>query len=190
VPYTKAHKERTRGRILDSARSLFSEHGFDAVTVDQVMSDCGLTRGAFYAHFKSKGELYTEALRFSALSSELAKKKPVEVSPRDWVSQLLDAYLSVEHVSGKKPCPLAFMVTDVASKDPTTRAAYTDAYRNMNKVILAYVGTEYATREDVLALSAMMIGAVAVSRTMDDERLVKRILAASREQAREILDGV
>jgi AcrR family transcriptional regulator len=54
MPYTKEHKENTHKKILESAFRLFTVKGFNSVTVDQVMNGCGLTRGAFYAHFTSK----------------------------------------------------------------------------------------------------------------------------------------
>ena len=59
--YDPQHKRRTRQRILESAARLFTARGFDAVSIEDVMRDCGLTRGGFYAHFASKAALYREA---------------------------------------------------------------------------------------------------------------------------------
>ena len=50
-------REQTRQRILDSAARLFALRGFDAVGLDDLMADAGLTRGAFYHHFRTKDEL-------------------------------------------------------------------------------------------------------------------------------------
>jgi TetR/AcrR family transcriptional repressor of nem operon len=60
--YSKQRKQATRQRILDSARHLFAAQGFAATSIDQIMRACALTRGGFYAHFRSKSELYREAL--------------------------------------------------------------------------------------------------------------------------------
>src|SRR5579863_8770310 len=62
MPYPNGHRERIRSRIVDSARRLFNRSGFDNVSVDAIMADAGLTRGAFYAYFESKSDLYTEVL--------------------------------------------------------------------------------------------------------------------------------
>jgi len=59
--YSRDQKDRTRRRILDSAARLFAAQGFTAVSIDDVMRDCGLTRGGFYAHFRSKAVLFREA---------------------------------------------------------------------------------------------------------------------------------
>ena len=59
--YRPGHKSATRQKILSSARRLFETRGLSQVSIDEVMRDCGLTRGGFYAHFRSKAELYREA---------------------------------------------------------------------------------------------------------------------------------
>lgn len=191
MPYSREHKEKTRNDILNSARKLFSTKGFNAVTVNEVMDDCSLTRGGFYAHFDSKADLYREALKFSATNSELAKAKPEETSSKEWLSKLLDTYLSIEHVNGEKPCPLAFLATDIASRDHATKETYTDTYKNMNKIILDYAGTDsLCNKDNVISLTSMIIGAVAIARTIDDQSLVKNILTSCRQQARLILGEI
>mgnify|MGYP000560179163 CR=1 FL=1 len=191
MPYSPAHKEKTRDRILQSARALFSMKGFEAVTVNDIMKDCSLTRGAFYAHFKSKAELYQQALTYSAKHTELARLKPDDVSSKQWLSRLLDAYLSVAHVTGDRPCPLAFMATDIALRNEATKETYTNIYKNMNRLIMGYASEDnLCTKESIFALTSMIIGAVAIARTIDDKCLIDNILTACREQAKQILGGV
>jgi TetR/AcrR family transcriptional regulator, transcriptional repressor for nem operon len=62
MPYPSGHRERVRGRIVDSARRLFNRNGFEGVSVDSIMADAGLTRGGFYSYFDSKSDLYAELL--------------------------------------------------------------------------------------------------------------------------------
>src|SRR5258708_13378794 len=63
MPHTPQRKQETRERILGGARRLFNRKGFAEVTIDEVMTEAGLTRGGFYRHFTTKDELYSEALR-------------------------------------------------------------------------------------------------------------------------------
>ena len=49
MPYPVEHRHLTKERILRSARRLFNRHGFDAVSIDDVMADAGLTRGSFWS---------------------------------------------------------------------------------------------------------------------------------------------
>ena len=61
----------------------------------------------------------------------------------------------------------------------------------MNKIIMNYAGADAPCNEkEILSLTSMIIGAVAVSRMIDDESVVKNILASSRQQARLILGGI
>jgi TetR/AcrR family transcriptional repressor of nem operon len=54
VPYSSEHKQKTRARIVESARILFNRRGFENVSIDMVMAEADLTRGGFYNHFRSK----------------------------------------------------------------------------------------------------------------------------------------
>ena len=54
MPYSAEHKARSREKILEAAVRLFAFRGFDQVSLDDLMQEAGLTRGAFYAYFVSK----------------------------------------------------------------------------------------------------------------------------------------
>jgi TetR/AcrR family transcriptional repressor of nem operon len=47
----------TRKRILDTAQHLILSHGYGGMSVDQLIGQLGMTKGAFFHHFKSKNEL-------------------------------------------------------------------------------------------------------------------------------------
>ncbi len=113
------------------------------------------------------------------------------MSSKEWLGRLLDGYLSTEHVNGEKPCPLAFLAMDIASQDETAKKAYALTYKNMNKIIINYAGADAPCNEkDILSLTSMIIGAVAVSRMINDKSVVKNILASCRQQVRLILGGI
>src|SRR5213083_516817 len=57
VRYSKEHKQATRDRILATAGHRLKQDGIDGSGVATLMSDAGLTNGAFYAHFDSKEDL-------------------------------------------------------------------------------------------------------------------------------------
>lgn len=190
MPYSKDHKQQSRQRILQSAAKLFTANGFDNVSIDEVMADADLTRGAFYAHFSSKSELYAHALLYAAENSILAMPKPFEQSEQSIIETILRAYLSLAHIHNDTPCPLAFLVTDVVSQDPQVRKAYTKAYKGMNLQLLKYTKT-YSTcnRETLLAVTAMMIGGVAVGRALDDKTMTKKLLSSCQQVARNLLNA-
>ena len=57
MPYPKGHRDRARVQIIESARRLFNRNGFERVSIDAIMAEAGLTRGAFYSYFRSKSDL-------------------------------------------------------------------------------------------------------------------------------------
>ena len=57
-----AHSVGTRERILDAARKLFAEHGYQGTSIRMVARDCGLTDPAVYYHFRTKAEIYDQLL--------------------------------------------------------------------------------------------------------------------------------
>ena len=62
MPYPAGHRSSVRAKIVESARRLFNRHGFESVSVKQIMAGAGMTHGAFYSYFESKSDLYTEVL--------------------------------------------------------------------------------------------------------------------------------
>ena len=57
MPYAAGHRAAVKKTIIDSARKLFNRHGFENVSIQQVMAGAGLTHGGFYSYFKSKSDL-------------------------------------------------------------------------------------------------------------------------------------
>jgi AcrR family transcriptional regulator len=51
-------QQQTRKSLLEAAAQLFCRHGLEGASVDEVAQAAGYTKGAFYANFKSKEELF------------------------------------------------------------------------------------------------------------------------------------
>lgn len=191
MPYSAEHKQQSRQKILHSAIKCFTRKGFENTSIDEVMADAELTRGAFYAHFSSKSELYQQAILSGAMSSQLAQEKPENIDDQEWIKHLVEGYLSVEHVHRKAgACPLAFLVTDVAVSDPEVRRTYTRVFQRMNKLITQTI-RQYSdcAEEDVLAATALMIGGVAIGRSLDNKATLNKLLSSCRASALTLLNG-
>lgn len=55
--------QQTKKRILETALELFSQKGFDQVTVDEIVSKSKTSKGAFYVHFNSKYDVFLEKFK-------------------------------------------------------------------------------------------------------------------------------
>jgi len=190
MPYTKQHKVETRKKILESAINLFTSKGYDQVSIDELMQHANLTRGAFYAHFKNKQALYAQAIIAGVRKSRIREKKPTSMTNQEWAKNLLGSYLSMEHVNQESdPCPLAFLVTDVANKEPQVKQAYTRIYKQLNLVLQKLYGEPSENKEqDILAITAMMIGGVAIGRALNDSETSEKLLDSCRKTAHELLE--
>lgn len=207
MPYSKEHKAETRQKILDSAIKLFSTKGFDQVSIDDLMSNAGLTRGAFYAHFKNKKAVYSKAIIAGAKKSKIMDEKPIGLSNEEWARNLLCGYISEEHINQKiSPCPLAFLVTDIANSEDEVRVTYTRMYKLLNKAIRSQLKENHEQQsdvsnkqleenhllkdreQDILATTAMMIGAVAIGRALTDKNTTEKLLISCRSRALGLLN--
>lgn len=62
------NKHENREMILSAARQVFSDLGFDATTVRDIVRRTGLASGTFYNYFRSKEEVFEAVLDATALS--------------------------------------------------------------------------------------------------------------------------
>lgn len=51
---------KTRNKIFNTSIMLFTKHGFDKVTVDDITQFAGISKGSFYTHFPSKESVLVE----------------------------------------------------------------------------------------------------------------------------------
>ena len=90
--YGKDQKQATRRRIVEAAGRRFKQDGIDGAGVAAVMSDAGLTNGAFYAHFTSKEDLVANVLadqlrnQRQSLDSEPSDRAGLEAFIRSYLS--------------------------------------------------------------------------------------------------------
>ena len=53
----------TREKILDTAQAMVLDRGFSGVSIDRLIDTLGMTKGAFFHHFRNKNELATDLIK-------------------------------------------------------------------------------------------------------------------------------
>jgi TetR/AcrR family transcriptional repressor of nem operon len=188
--YEKDHKQATRHRIVEAAGRRFKEDGIDSAGVATVMSDAGLTNGAFYGHFESKEDLVA-----NVLADQLrAQRESFEtgVSDRAGLEAFIRSYLSSEHRDqSAEGCPSAALLDEIVRRPTATRRVFTDELMGVTDDIAAILDptdTE-AARADALALFGLMLGTLQLARALTDRDLSDQVLVRGVESALKLLDG-
>jgi TetR/AcrR family transcriptional repressor of nem operon len=190
VRYSPGHRKETRARILGAAADLFRRDGIAATSVDAVMAAAGLTAGGFYAHFRSKDALVTEAVNTAA---ERARERWYgridHLSGRAWARALIHLYLSEPHRDDRaQGCILPSLSVDVARSTRPTRRHFEARLRGLIEQFSARIdGALPAERSEVVGAVALAVGGVVLSRAVLDRELSTEILAASRCSAERLL---
>src|SRR5688500_6285534 len=187
--YAKGHKQATRQRILEAAGRRFKQDGIDGAGVAAVMSDAGLTNGAFYAHFASKEDLVANVLadQLRAQRQNFASQPPA----REGLEAFIRAYLSPEHRDQRADgCPSAALLDEIARRPAATRQVFTDELLGTADDVAARLDRTdaEAARTDALTILGFMIGALQLARALADRDLSDQLLARSREAALKLLD--
>jgi TetR/AcrR family transcriptional repressor of nem operon len=188
--YDKGHKQATRQRIIEAAARRFKQDGIDGAGVAAVMSDAGLTNGAFYAHFTSKEDLVA-----NVLTDQLrVQRQNLDAQPRDraGLEAFIRAYLSPQHRDQSADgCPSAALLDEIARRPAATRQAFTDellATADDMAARLDPTDANAAARTDALTLLGLMIGTLQLARALTDRDLSDQLLTRAVDTALKSLD--
>jgi TetR/AcrR family transcriptional regulator, transcriptional repressor for nem operon len=186
--YAKDHKQATRKRILEAAGRRFKKDGVDGAGVAAVMTDAGLTNGAFYAHFKSKEDLVA-----NVLADQLrAQCQSLDALPsgKAGLEMLVRLYLSPEHRKQYADgCPSAALLDEVVRRPRATKKVFTgEVVGIVDQIASRLDPTDVeGARPDALALYGLMIGTLQLARAVTDRALSDEVLSAGVDAALKLL---
>jgi TetR/AcrR family transcriptional regulator, transcriptional repressor for nem operon len=182
--YEKGHKDETRRHILDVASAQFRESGIAAVGLAGIMSEAGLTNGAFYTHFASKEDLVREVLVDALTRREERHKANLENGVA--VETVIRDYLSTRHRDrAGTGCPTAALVAEIARHPKATRDAFTGKVSDIIALMAEQIrqGTAEERRRKAITIYSTMVGALQLARAVNDKQLSDEILENAVEAA-------
>ena len=188
--YGKDQKQATRQRIVEAAGRRFKQDGIDSAGVAAVMSDAGLTNGAFYGHFTSKEDLVT-----NVLADQLrVQRQSLDAQPSDraGLEAFIRSYLSPQHRDQcADGCPSAALLDEIARRPAATRQVFTDELMGVIDDIASRLDPTdlEIARTDALTVFGLMVGTVQLARALTDRDLSDQLLARGVETALKLLDG-
>jgi TetR/AcrR family transcriptional regulator, transcriptional repressor for nem operon len=121
--YSAEHKARNHERILSSAARSFREHGGDSSGIGTVLKKVGLKKGGFYRHFKSKDDLFVEAVARALEETGRGMEEVAKSAPEGRAFEaIIERYLSVSHANSPGTgCVRAALGPELARKPPEVR---------------------------------------------------------------------
>jgi TetR/AcrR family transcriptional regulator, transcriptional repressor for nem operon len=186
---SKSEAAETRRHIIATASREFRRNGVNGTGLADLMSAAGLTHGGFYRHFKNKDHLVAEALT-SGLDSIVEKMKAAGDS--GGVNAMVSGYLSEAHRDDpSQGCPLAALGAETARCEGSVRDAATEGFTKLIDIItgqLTNIRPDTA-RKRALVVMSTMIGALTMSRIVDDPGLSDTILRQAERHIRDFLAG-
>jgi TetR/AcrR family transcriptional repressor of nem operon len=185
---SRVQATENRQTVINVASRLFRERGFDGIGLKDLMEGAGLTQGAFYKQFASKEDLAVEASRRALESASGRWSDAVEQNPDDPLGAVLAFYLSRDHREEKMDgCPIVALGSDAARQGPDVKAAFEAGIKAHLEVLgrlIAQTGGDGLNGKAMASLSTM-VGAVTLSRVVNDPDLAQALLDAAVEQVRE-----
>ena len=187
--YDAGHKAETRRRIIETAGRRLKQDGIDGSGIAALMTDAGLTNGAFYAHFESKDDLVANVVadqlraQHAVLDSLAAGQAALEEFIRD--------YLAPRHRDHPSTgCPSAALLDEIGRCDDAVRDSYTQGMQSIVDVIAAHLSPHdpSAGRTRAVGLFTVLVATMQLARAVSDRKLSDDILESGTRTAQLLLD--
>jgi AcrR family transcriptional regulator len=157
--------EATRRKLLEAALRIFARDGFEAARLEDIAKESGHTRGAFYANFDTKEDLFFALLeqqaseRLQALRSKLEKCDTIPERRRT----LRDFYLA--RATDRQHMLLTLEFKLFALRHPKMRARLASAHRRIRAslnydALRQLLPAAPATELDKVLLEVVLVGLV------------------------------
>lgn len=183
--YSIEHKAQNHEKILSLAARSFREHGGDSSGIGTVMKKVGLTKGGFYRHFKSKDDLFVEAVGRALDEMGRGVMEATRSVPEGQALRvIIERYLSTGHANSPgSGCVLSALGPELARKPLSVRKrieALLEAYRER---LLPFIPGQ--TREEKLTkcrlLFPSMAGVLMMARVVSDPQRREQVLVEARK---------
>jgi len=185
VRYSPEHKARNHEKILSVAARSFRERGADTSGIGTVMKKVGLKKGGFYRHFKSKDDLFVEAVARALDETGRGMEAAAKSAPEGQALRaIIERYLSVGHANSPgSGCVRAALGPELARKPLAVRQRIELLLEGYRERLLPFMPGQ--THEEKMAkcrlLFPSMAGMLMMIRVLPDRQKREQRLMEARE---------
>lgn len=176
---TLSKGERTRADIVECARRLFYEHGYDGTTFSAIVEASGLVRGNIYHYFKSKDDILNAvvAQHLNEYGALLANWEQQNADPKKRLLAFIDMVTGRQNELVKYGCPIGTLNSELA-KDRRDLQQDTRALFDLFRHWLAARFQELGKTDDADALALHLLGRAqgiaVIAHVYKDTKLLQR----------------
>jgi TetR/AcrR family transcriptional repressor of nem operon len=185
--------DETRVRIMDAAQAMILNRGYSGTSVDHLIKGLGLTKGAFFHHFNSKGDLAKALIQryadggIAVFAATLERSQKLSDDPLQQLLILVGLYIEmfdgqIEPYAG---CLMASYVYELQQFDDDVRPLINMEMLHWRKVLTAQIDRiklRYPPREEVDSadLADMFLstfeGAFIISKALEEPQVTAKQL--------------
>ena len=184
---SRTQAAENRQTVINVASRLFRDRGFDGIGLKDLMKAAGLTQGAFYKQFASKEDLAAQASKRALESASRRWLAAAAANPEDPLGAVAKFYLSPEHREAKMDgCPIVALGSDAARQGTDVKASFEAGIKTHLEVLGRLIaGTDgEQPNGEAIAILSTMVGALTLSRVVNDPDLARAFLDTALEQVR------
>ena len=175
--YPSGHKPQKRKDLLQASGALIKAGGFAATGIDAMAQAAGVTSGAFYSHFGSKGDLLKALIERELQHSTEMWAGKLDQSLAQWLDYVMHHYLSLDHVQHPESgCVLPALGAEIARSDASVKEVFAhELHKGINGLAERLGDPQLAT-----AVISQMVGALLLARAMPTPDAQREVLEASK----------
>jgi len=149
-----------------------------------LMEGAGLTQGGFYKQFASKEDLAAQASKRALESASLRWSTAIAENPEDPLGAVIAFYLSTEHREERMDgCPVVALGSDAARQGRDVKASFEAGIKAYLEIVGRLIAEEPNSK--AMVILSTMVGALTLSRVVNDSDLAQAFLDAALEHLRE-----
>jgi AcrR family transcriptional regulator len=136
-PRARLSVDARRTQLLDLGRRLFNARPYDAISIDEIATAAGISKGLLYHYFPSKRHFYVAVVRVGAEHVQRLTAVRRELAPAAQLRQSIDSFLTYVE---KNAAAYGHLLRSGVGTDPEASAIVEDTRRAMVDQVLRSVG--------------------------------------------------
>jgi len=180
----KQKQAETRARLMRSAARVFARRGLQQASIDEVAEDAGFTKGAFYANFKNKEELFLAMLdeRFTERIENIEQVIAGDGSTAQKARRAGDKFVQAMRANAEWE-RLFFEFSAYAARDENFREELVTRYRTMRERIAAALEAQHEESgqkwtvpfEDIALMTCTMGNGFALEKLLEGDAVADEL---------------